>query len=96
MKKSRTASKHKKDVSRQLAKGNPLELNDGDAELQEHLDPLIGAAVADLLNIKAPPNDETVSVTGTRLWTALNNAQNWRNREAAAQAYLNYLSAGVP
>ena len=61
-----------------------MELNEGDADLQDYLDPLIGSAVADLLNIKAPPNDETIQVTGTRLWTALNNSQSWRNREAAA------------
>ena len=62
-KKGRSLSKHKKDTSRQLGKGNPIDLNDGDAELQPHFDPLIAAAggnLQELLNTKASHNDDTV------------------------------------
>lgn len=75
-KNQRSPAKHKKDVSRQLGKGNPLDLNEGDAELQPYFDPLVAVAggnLQELLNTKASPNDDTVQVTGVRLWAALNN-----------------------
>jgi hypothetical protein len=36
-------------------------------------------------------NEGTLEVTGVRLWNAL-HSEAWRHREAAAQAYLDYLS----
>ena len=35
-------------------------------------------------SLKVAPGDETVNVTGVKLWGALNSTHNWRNREAAA------------
>jgi hypothetical protein len=36
-------------------------------------------------------NEKTLQVCGTRLWNALNH-EGWRNREAASQAFLDFVS----
>lgn len=75
-----------------------IELNQGDEELQQFLEPLISAAGGNLNelqeSLKLAPGDDTLNVTGFRLWSALNSSQSWRQREAAAQAFLNYLESG--
>ena len=45
-------------------------------------------------SLKLASGDDTLNVVGLRLWSALNSSQSWRHREAAAQAFLNYLESG--
>ena len=85
--------------SRQVVGTSQVEqLNEGDRDLQEFLDPLIGATGSNINplqeSLKLAPGDDTLNVVGIRLWTALNSSQSWRHREAAAQAFLNYLESG--
>jgi len=65
-----------------------IELNQGDKDLKEYLDPLISATGSSLNEIqdstKLAPGDDTLNVIGVRLWTALNSSVSWRHREAAA------------
>ena len=84
--------------SRKVVGTTNFEINEGDTDLQEFFDPLITASGINLNelheSIKVAPGDDTVNITGVKLWSALNSTYNWRNREAAAQAFLNYLEAG--
>ena len=65
-----------------------IELNEGDQDLQEYLDPLITSAGGNLNelqdSLKLAQGDDTLNVVGVRLWTALNSSRSWRHREAAA------------
>ena len=85
---------------KQLNEKLALDLNEGDAQLKEYLDPLMAQVGGNFEEIFAEPlkrakDDATVSTVGTKLWTALNSSQ-WRFREAAAQAFLDYISNGLP
>lgn len=47
--------------------------------------------------LRRPEKDATLKVCGTKCWAAL-NSDNWRLREGASQAYLNYIGnpGGLP
>jgi hypothetical protein len=60
------------------------------------LDPLLKKIGSDRVNfLSAVTNiaygERTLHVCGIRLWNALNH-EGWRNREAASQAFLDYIS----
>eukprot|EP00350_Pseudokeronopsis_sp_OXSARD2_P009943 CAMPEP_0170549232 /NCGR_PEP_ID=MMETSP0211-20121228/7419_1 /TAXON_ID=311385 /ORGANISM="Pseudokeronopsis sp., Strain OXSARD2" /LENGTH=127 /DNA_ID=CAMNT_0010855147 /DNA_START=1001 /DNA_END=1384 /DNA_ORIENTATION=+ len=69
-------------------KGDPLEFNDGDIDLEPYLKPLLSAAGGNIekLGLEAlrrALSDGTLLVVGVKMWTAL-HSENWRHREAAA------------
>jgi hypothetical protein len=69
-------------------KGDPLEHNDGDIDLEPFLKPLLTAAGGNIekLGLEAlrrALSDGTLLVVGVKLWTAL-HSDTWRHREAAA------------
>ena len=76
------------DHSRQVVGTNHFETNEGDTDLKDYFDPLVAASginMAELTeSLKVAPGDDTVNVTGVKVWSALNSSHNWRNREAAA------------
>jgi len=43
-------------------------------------------------DLKSALNDGTLLVTGVRLWNAI-HSESWRHREAAAQAFLDFLDS---
>lgn len=78
-------------------KGDPLESNDGDIDLEPYLNPLLSTAGGNveklgLEALRRALSDGTLLVCGVKLWTALHSDQ-WRHRESAAQAFLEYLQA---
>ncbi len=69
-------------------KGDPLEFNDGDVDLEPYLKPLLGAAGGNveklgLEALRRALSDGTLLVCGVKLWSAL-HSETWRHREAAA------------
>jgi len=69
-------------------KGDPLEFNDGDVDLEPFLKPLLSNAGGNLQNLglealRRALSDGTLLVVGVKLWTAL-HSDTWRHREAAA------------
>lgn len=69
-------------------KGDPLEYNDGDADLEPYLKPLLNAAGGNveklgLEALRRALSDGTLLVVGVKLWSAL-HSETWRHREAAA------------
>ena len=79
--------------------------NDGDADLQPFLSPLLGGlpggggAIASLEteSLRRALSDGTLTVSGVKLWHAL-HSDTWRHREAACEAYHQFLTApgGLP
>jgi len=66
----------------------PVELNEGDKELESFFDQLINQAGGELVEMDLDPlrrslSEGTQKVTGVKLWTAL-NSDKWRHREAAS------------
>lgn len=89
-------SQKKKEVDLNI-KGDPLEYNDGDADLEPYFKHLINSAGGNLQNLglealRRALSDGTLLVCGVKLWTAL-HSDTWRHREAAVQAFLDYISA---
>ena len=69
-------------------KGDPLEYNDGDVDLEPFLKPLLSAAGGNveklgLEALRRALSDGTLLVVGVKLWSAL-HSETWRHREAAA------------
>lgn len=69
------------------AKGDPLESNDGDLDLEPYLKPLLSAAGGNIekLGLEAlrrALSDGTLLVCGVKLWTAL-HSDAWRHRESS-------------
>ena len=69
-------------------KGDPLEFNDGDVDLEPFLKPLLSAAGGNveklgLEALRRALSDGTLLVVGVKLWSAL-HSETWRHREAAA------------
>lgn len=69
-------------------KGDPLEHNDGDIDLEQYLKPLLAAAGGNIEKLalealRRALSDGTLLVVGVKLWTAL-HSDAWRHREAAA------------
>ena len=65
--------------SRQVVGTSQIEqLNEGDRDLAEYLEPLIGATGSNINplqeSLKLAPGDDTLNVVGIRLWTALNSS----------------------
>ena len=54
-----------------------MELNEGDKDMKQFLDPLINATDSNLNelkdSLKLAPGDDTLNVVGFRLWSALNS-----------------------
>jgi hypothetical protein len=75
--------------------GDSNNLNDGDDELIKFLEQQMSKAGSSTRNLEyesvtRPANDVTIEVCGTKLWNAI-NSDNWRYREAALEAFVNYL-----
>ena len=69
----------------------------GDTDLQQFLDPLLASAGGNLIALQydflnRALSDGTLLVCGAKLWNAL-HSESWRHRDAAAQAYLDYLES---
>ena len=69
--------------------------NVGDTDLSQFLDPLLAQAGGNLVSLQydflnRALSDGTLLVCGAKLWNAL-HSDSWRHREAAAQAYFDYL-----
>jgi hypothetical protein len=82
-----TEQNNKKDNDINI-KGDPLEFNDGDIDLEPYLKPLLSAAGGNIekLGLEAlrrALSDGTLLVVGVKLWTAL-HSETWRHRESAA------------
>ena len=78
-------------------KVDPREHNEGDTELEEFLAPLLQQAGGNIQSLEyeflnRALSDGTLLVCGAKLWNAL-HSDSWRHREAAAHAYLEYLSS---
>jgi hypothetical protein len=78
-------------------KGDPLEYNDGDVDLEPYLKPLLSAAGGNIAQLglealRRALSDGTLLVCGVKLWTAL-HSETWRHRESAAQAFLEFLQS---
>lgn len=77
-------------------KGNPLEYNEGDDDLAQYLnDKLRGLEKPPDLEtavLKRAERSGTLLVTGVALWNAL-HSELWSHRDAAAQAFKEYLLA---
>ena len=76
---------------------DPTKHNDGDNELQQFLEPLLAQAGGNLISLQydflnRALSDGTLLVCGAKLWNAL-HSDSWRHREAAAQAYYDYLES---
>ena len=64
----------------------------------KYFDPLIkksnssevGNLAKDLGNFKRAESDATIKVTGVKVWNSL-HSENWRIREAAITAFLNFI-----
>lgn len=65
----------------------------------KYFDPLIkksnsadvGNLAKDLGNFNRAESDATIKVAGIKVWNSL-HSENWRIREAASTAFLNYIS----
>ena len=69
-------------------KGDPLEFNDGDLDMEPYLKPLLAAAGGNveklgLEALRRALSDGTLLVCGVKLWSAL-HSETWRHRESAA------------
>lgn len=78
-------------------KGDPLEFNDGDLDLEPYLKHLLNSVGGNIekLGLEAlrrALSDGTLLVVGVKLWTAL-HSENFRHRESAAQAFLDYVNS---
>ena len=76
---------------------DPREHNEGDTELDEFLTPLLQQAGGSIQSLEyeflnRALGDGTLLGGGAKLWNAL-HSDSWRHREAAAHAYLEYLSS---
>ena len=76
---------------------DPREHNEGDTELDEYLNPLLQQAGGNIQTLEyeflnRALSDGTLLVCGARLWNAL-HSDSWRHREAAANAFFNYLTS---
>jgi centrosomal protein CEP104 len=77
-----------------------LEYNDGDTDLEPYLNPLLlqaGGSVEKLglEALRRALSDGTLLVVGVKLWSAL-HSETWRHREAATQAFLDYVTGPLP
>jgi centrosomal protein CEP104 len=78
---------------------NPLSWNDGDDDLEPYLKPLLSAAGGKSHEVGAEvlhrlQNLGLLNVFGARAWSCMYSS-NWKIREAAAQAILNFISMPV-
>lgn len=78
-------------------KGDPLEYNEGDDDIEPYLTPklqAVGGKPRDLENsvLKRALKSGSLLVTGVTLWSAL-HSDSWRFRDAAAMAFKEYLEA---
>ena len=69
-------------------------------ELEPYLRPLLAEAGGNveklgLEALRRALSDGTLLVVGVKLWSAL-HSETWRHREAAAQAFLDYISGPLP
>lgn len=87
-----------KEVKTVEVKRDELEYNFGDDDLKPYLDPKLkeakGEKLVDLDKavLKRANHSGTLLVTGVKCWTAL-HSEGWRHRDAAIQAYLEFLKA---
>ena len=69
-------------------------MNVGDFELKQYLDPLLRNADGELKKLVSEQFQSGAAIiidcVGNRMWAAL-NSNNWKHREAAATAFLQYL-----
>ncbi|KRX06659.1 Armadillo-type fold [Pseudocohnilembus persalinus] len=85
----------------QLSKfNNPFVFNEGDVDLELYFKPLIsqtGGTVEDVPAeiLRRLYNLGYLTVFGAKVWTAI-HSENWRHREAAAQAVLNFIEMPLP
>ena len=80
--------------------GDPLVYNEGDQDLEKHLAPLLNKAGGDIRalemeSLRRALTDGTLMVCGVKLWNTL-HSEAWRHREAAAQAYSEFLLDKLP
>lgn len=74
---------------------NPFNFNQGDVDLELYLKPLL-AGVGEKLTecnieiLRHLWNKGYLTIFGARIWNAI-HSENWRHREAAAQAVLNFI-----
>lgn len=70
---------------------------DGDRELKKFLDPLLRQAGTNKEQNEqlSTLNQDVMEVVGQKLWSSAISS-NWKHREAAATAFLNYLEPGLP
>jgi hypothetical protein len=87
-----------KEVKTVEIKSDPLDYNHGDDDLKPYLDKTM-ANLEKLIDLdksvlKRALHTGTLLVTGVRCWTAL-HSENWRHRDAAVVAYLDFLKADL-
>ena len=74
---------------------NPFNYNEGDVDLELYLKPLL-AGIGEKLGecnveiLRRLWHKGYLTIFGARIWNAI-NSENWRHREAAAQAVLNFI-----
>lgn len=79
---------------------NPFAFNEGDVDLESYLKPLISKTGENIPEVPAEVlrrlhNMGYLTVFGAKLWSAV-HSENWRLREAAAQAVLNFIEMPLP
>lgn len=74
---------------------NPFNFNQGDVDLELYLKPLLSGVGEKLTEcnieiLRHLWNKGYLTVFGARIWNAI-HSENWRHREAATQAVLNFI-----
>ena len=90
-------TKTKKVEEKQKIANDPYEYNEGDIDLEVYLRPKLNEAggqlkIANMDILKRADNKKILMVVGVRLWSCL-FSDNWRHREAAVRAFLEFLEA---
>ncbi|KAL4438288.1 hypothetical protein ABPG74_009711 [Tetrahymena malaccensis] len=98
--KKKKVKKEKKEEVIDVNFKNPLAFNEGDIDLEMYLKPLLanaGEKVPDISSeiLRRLYHLGYLQVFGSKCWCAI-YSENWRHREAAAQAVLNFIEMPLP
>lgn len=97
IRKSPVRAKSKKEEVKEVKPDDPYEHNEGDNDLEAYLRPKLmeaGGAVksAEYDILRHADQRKVLRTVGAKLWSAL-HSENWRHREAAVKALLEFLEA---